>query len=297
MSQNLSDPIVYNNIIIKEQSHLIEQTLTYINLSAHSADLKEIEKSRNELIDEIRKSIVKIRKLPSFNGNSRLKNETLNVFNIYLETYEKDLLTSLSLKKKYTDSYEALQAYFEAEEEADTKLNDAVAQLTKAQERFARKNDLAIDRTAHGEAEKKMEFITNLKDYSRSIFMEYFKVSYEFNEMIKIIHERKGRLLDKKRKEVIEVANESLKSLGKAKPFNGDREYLSMAIDIIEYFKTLSEREFREIAGKFNKDSLSDNDAEFINKVFADYNANIELLVYNWNFANHKLWKDNLWLR
>lgn len=57
----MSDPIVYNNIIIKEQAHLISETLTYINLSANSTDINEIEKSRNELIDEIRNSINKIK--------------------------------------------------------------------------------------------------------------------------------------------------------------------------------------------------------------------------------------------
>lgn len=223
-----------------------------------------------------------------------MKNETLNVFYIYLDTYQNDLLTSLSLKGKYTDSYEALEAYFDAEKKADEKLNSAVTRLTNAQEKFAKKHNLEIDKTAHGESEKRMEFITNLKEYSRSIFIEYFKVSFEFNEMIKIIHERKGKLLDKKREEVIETANESLKSLAKAKPFNGDREYLSLAIDIIEYFKNLSQNEFKKISILFKKDSLTEKDALYINKVFSDYNANIELLVYNWNYANHKLWKDNL---
>lgn len=269
-------------------------TLQYINLSANSTDINEIEKSRNDLILEIRKSISKIGKLPSFEGSNKLKSETLNVFNIYLDTYENDLLTSLSLKGKYTDSYEALEAYFDAEKEADEKLYNAVTKLTKAQEKFAQKHNLKIDKTAHDDAEKRMEFITSLKEYSRSIFIEYFKVSFEFNEMIKIIHERKGKLLDRKRNEVIAVSNESLKSLRRAKPFNGDGEYLGLAIDIIEYFKNLSENEFKKIGALFKKDALTEKDASFINKVFSDYNANIELLVYNWNYANHKLWKDNL---
>ena len=39
---------------------------------------------------------------------------------------------------------------------------------------------------------------------------------------------------------------------------------------------------------------MTQKDADYVNKVFADYNANIEVLVYNWNLANQYLWQSRI---
>ncbi|MDH5397706.1 MAG: hypothetical protein OEX02_06155 [Cyclobacteriaceae bacterium] len=293
-TQDFSDPVEYNNFIIEQQSELIEKSLEYIALSVHSEDYIAIENKRLEFTGHVRESLTKIRKMPSFNGNSRLKNETIDAFRVYLETYETDLLEVLALKKKYKDSYEALEAYFRAEDQVEEKLMKAINKLGVAQENFAKKNELKITKTGHSSLDERVEFINELSNYSRSVFLEYFKVSKEFNDMVKILHERKGKLLDKKRIEVIETGNEALANLKRIKPFNNDREYRDQTVNIIEYFQSLCKKEFGRIARLYEKETLTQKEADYINKVFSDYNANIEVLIYNWNMANQYLWKENI---
>ena len=293
-SQNFSDAVVYNNYVISEQNELIGKSLDYISFSIHSEDYDAIEKKRTELIEHIRKSINKIRKMPPFQGRSHLKNETIEAFAMYLRTYETDLLHTLSLKRKYNNSYEALEAYFKSEAEVENKLNKAITKLGKAQEAFARQNGLIFEKSPMGDIETRATLVSSLSDYSREVFMEYFIVSKAFNDMVAILHERKGNLLDKKRKDVIKLADEGLGRLKKALPFNKDREYLDQTIDIIEYFRNLCQKEFARVATLYDKPVLTEKDADYINKVFNDYNANIEVLVYNWTLANKYLWSNNV---
>ena len=94
-----------------------------MSLSVHSEDYIEVEKKRKILVNEIKRSMANISKLPAFKGSNKLKNETLDVFAMYLEIYETDLLQVMGLKKKYNDSYTALEAYLQAEAKVDIKMN------------------------------------------------------------------------------------------------------------------------------------------------------------------------------
>ena len=294
-SQNFTDPVVYNNFLIDEQSKIISKSLEYMSFSIHSEDFNAIDKMRLQLISEIGRSITKIGRMPDFRGTSKLKRETIDVFELYRRTYQIDLLEVLGMKKKYNDSYEALEAYLAAETSVEDRLNKTVEQLGKAQEAFAKKYDLKISGKSNKDnLSSRVKEISELSTYSRNVFLEYFAVSREFNEMVDILHERKGRLLDKRRLEVLEAAKKAKQNLNRMKRFKNESEYMNQTNDIIDYFQSLCRIEFAQVARIFNKVAMSQKDADYVNKVFSDYNANIEVLVYNWNQANQFLWRDHI---
>ena len=294
LGQNLKDPIQYNNIIIREQSKLISKSMSYMSLSVHSENYDEVEKERQELVEQIQASIKKIGKLPPFQGSSRLKNQTIDVFSMYLEVYETDLLELMGLKKKYQDSYLALEAYLKAEAKVDIKMNRAVQQLAKAQEAFARQNKLLVAQGAVSSLEEEVQEISQLSTYTRLVFLEYFQVSWKFNDMVAILHLKDGKLLDRKREQVLNASKIALKNLKSMKRFKNEKDYITQTLDIIEYFEDLCQDEFSRVAYFFKKETLTQKEADYINRVFADYNANIVGLVYNWNLANRELWRAHV---
>ena len=293
-AQNFSDPVVYNDYLIDEQSDIITKSLEYLTFSIQSEDFDAIEKKRLNFLTDIRRSMNKIRRMPDYQGTNRLKRETLDVFGEYLKIYETDLIEVLGLKKQYKDSYLALEAYLEAEKKVDDKLKKALENLSKAQEAFAKKYDLKVSEQGGSELIDRVNHVSELSKYSRAVFMEYFKVSWEFNEMVKILHEKNGRKLEKKRIDVLDATTAALNNLKSIERYRDEKEYMDLTIDLIEYFRTLSRKEFARVAGIFKKDNMSEKDADYVNKVFADYNANIEILVVNWNLANKYLWQNNV---
>ena len=94
--------------------------------------------------------------------------------------------------------------------------------------------------------------------------------------------------------EVIISAKKAKQNLNRMKRFKSESEYMSQTNDIIDYFQSLCRVEFAQVARIFNKEAMSQKDADYVNKVFSDYNANIEVLVYNWNQANQFLWRDHI---
>ena len=112
--------------------------------------------------------------------------------------------------------------------------------------------------------------------------------------MIGILHELKGKSLDKKREIVIKEAEASLDKLKGIAPYRGGKEYLEKTIEIIEYFRNLCKGEFARIARMYNKESLSKEDAEYIYQVYNDYNSRIKDMIYEWNLSNQLMWKSNI---
>ena len=172
-SQDFTDPVVYNNYLINEQASIISKSLEYMSFSIHSEDYATIDKMRVQLISDIGRSMNKVNRMPDFRGTSRLKKETLDVFGMYRRTYQTDLLEVLGMKKKYNDSFEALQAYLDAEQAVEEKLNKAIDQLSKAQEAFAKRYDLKISGSGGtNDLSNRVDEISELSDYTRKVFLE-----------------------------------------------------------------------------------------------------------------------------
>ena len=70
IAQDFTDPVSYNNYILNEQSRIIGKSLEYTARAVHTDDFEIVEKERLELISEIEKSILTVRRMPPFKGRN-----------------------------------------------------------------------------------------------------------------------------------------------------------------------------------------------------------------------------------
>ena len=285
----------YNDYIINEQRAIVKKNLDYISLSVHSEDYKQIENKRREVLKQINSSRIKMVKMGDYNGDKRLRDEALEVFDQYKNAFETDFKEVIQLKKNRQNSFEAMEAYFKAQNQAEDRVNKATQKFRKVQEKFAKENNLSFKEGTDDNLTRQMQTIADLNVYSRSVFLEYFKASKAFSEMLGVLNERKSAPLNKHRKRVIEVAADVVPNLKKLGAFNGDSDYLNQTISLVEYYGRLAENEFVEVVRIFDKKGgITQQDADYINKVLRDYNANAEMLVYNLNIANESLLQNNI---
>lgn len=293
---DFKDAVQYNDYIISEQRQTVKKNLDYISFSVHSEDYKLIEAKRKEVLRQITQSKGKIAKMPPFEGDTRLRDEAIEVLAQYQNAFEGDFKEVLHLKKERQNSLEAMEAYFKAQNKAEDEVNKATQKFNKVQTDFAKKNNLTFGSgDDDDDLSSQMQTIASLNQYARGIFLEYFKVSKAFAEMLDVLNEQKGALLDRKRRDVIEAADKALPKLKDYGDFKGDREYLDQTVSLTEYYQRLAKNEFEKIATLFNKKSgITREDANYINQVLRDYNANAEMLVYNLNMANNDLLQKNI---
>lgn len=292
---NLKNAGDYNNFIMKEMTTAVQKNFEYLSFVVHSEAYDQMDEKRKEVVKQIVEAKDKVSHMPPLDGDTRLRDESIEVLNEYKNAFDIDFKQIIGLKKKSKDSFEAMKEYFKAEDEAEEKLNKATQKLRKAQRIYASKNNMTVvDGKADDELERKMGKAKATNLYWRSIFIEYFKVSEEYDLMWDALNQRKASVIDNERAKVVKVINNTIPDLKKIPAFNGDTEFRDQTISVLEYYKQVAEVQFAKITERLKKPELDQADIDAVNAIINQCNADHERLAYNWNMASQDLFRKNV---
>ena len=292
---NLKNAGDYNNFIMKEMTAAVQKNFEYLSFVVHSEAYDQMDEKRKEVVKQIAEAKDKVSQMPPLDGDTRLRDESVEVLSEYKNAFELDFKQIISLKKKSRDSFEAMKEYFKAEDDAEEKLNKATQKLRKAQRQYASKNNMTVvDGKADDELERKMGKAKATNLYWRAVFIEYFKVSEVYDLMWEALNQRKASVIDNERQTVIKVINTTLPEIKAIPPFNGDTEFRDQTVAIIEYYQQVADIQFAKITERLKKPELSEADIDIINSIINQCNADHERLAYNWNQASQELFRKNV---
>jgi hypothetical protein len=167
--------------------------------------------------------------------------------------------------------------------------------LLKAQHDFATRNNLnVVNAKGDDDLERKMEKVTAVNNYWRAIFLDYFRVSRQYDRMWDELPGQKAAAINRERLEVLKVVNEVLPVLKSRADFRGDHEFRDQTVNILEYYQSVSEKNFKRIVDILGKKSMSQQDVDDINRMISQCNADHERLTYNWNISLQELLRKNV---
>lgn len=292
---NLKNAGDYNNFIMKEMTAAVQKNFEYLSFIVHSEAYDQMDEKRKEVVKQIIEAKEKVSQMPPLDGDIRLRDESVEVLNEYKNAFELDYKQIIGLKKKSRESFEAMKAYFKAEDDAEEKLNKATQKLRKAQRQYASKNNMTVvDGKADDALERKMGKAKATNIYWREVFIQYFKVSEAYDLMWEALNQRKASVIDNERQKVIKVINSTLPDIKAMPSFNGDTEFRDQTIGIIEYYHQVADVQFAKITERLKKPELEQADIDLINSVINQCNADHERLAYNWNQASQELFRKNV---
>jgi hypothetical protein len=290
----------YNNYIMKEMTVAAQKNFEYISFSVHlptgqaGIDAFELlESKRKEVMDQIVQSTGKIKNMPPLDNDTRLRDEAVETLLEYQHAFELDYKDIIGLKKKSKDSFEAMEAYWKAEDKAEQKVNKATSRLRKAQQVYASKNNMKIVDGKEDALEKKMAKISAVNAYWREIYFQFFKVSKEYDLLWNILADEKAEPVDHQRKQVMKAAESALPVLRSKPGFNGDVEFRDQTITLLEYYEHVAKLDFEKITAVLAA-TPTQEEIDLVNSIITKCNADNERLVYNWNIASQDLFKKNV---
>ena len=272
----------FNNLLVKEQNLVSEKNLEYVSYSVHSEDFKTVEKKRLDVVKQIDASYKVISKQDAPEEVSKMKEEVLEVLKMYKNVFTLDFVEVNKLKAKKQSSYEAMEGYFKAQDDAEKKLSKAAQRFAKAQDRFAKKMDitLEVDKEDLKKA-KDIAVINEVYGYTRQIFLAQFKVSKADAEFMEGLSAQKSATyLDNKRKKLEEVSAEAIKILKGIKSFKGDSKYKDSALDLVKFYAEMAKKDYSDMVELSrmqakNPKKLSNSEITKYNDLVNDYNDSI----------------------
>jgi hypothetical protein len=291
VAQQFPDPGKYFEYINAHHGAIVNKNMEYIQYAVHSNDLMEIEEKRMELITQIAESILNVRKTPPYEEDSKMKDELESVLKEYLESFRIDFNEVNILKKESQNSYEAMEAYLNAQDEAEKKIAQAAERFKEAQIAFAAKHNITL---IESEKNTEVDQLNRLNRYQRVVFLKYFKISKKAAEFDDAMQNKDEPLMKKNLAELLDDCKKELKTLQLMPDFNGDTDYRDSAIKLVRFYLDLAENGYKTMMDVTLKESLSEEDVDAYNKVIQHFNDNLPPLVNGFNQATQNLLRKNV---
>ncbi len=292
-SQQYDNAADYYNAISKQINGIAQKSVNYSVLSANSDNENEVRASRIDLIKQINLSKKNIEDISPYKGSSKLKNEVLDVLSIYKDAFITDYENASKLKQGSSESFEAMEAYLKNLEKAENKLGRASEQMPKAQRQFAEKHNLMLQ--SETDLSQKMKSISAVNQYSRHLFLIYFKVGKQNSYYVEALQNKDAKNMEKNRHELRLQSDGAIKELKKIGAFEKDKKYLAATNDLVKHYFDLATGDYVTLKDIMeNHTSLTQKDVDTFTKVVNKANANQQDLIEKYQKANKEFLRKHI---
>ncbi len=289
-----NEAVDYFDFLNQKHNDVVRQNLQFTQYSVHSDDFFQVEQMRQNLIQNIRKARLAVKKKIAFEGGLDMRNELVRVLDIYFESFNHDFDEVAVLKKKSKDSYEALEAYFKAEDDLEAKLEAAANDFLAAQKVYASNHHIQLGAAEENEVIKE---INAVNEYIRVLYMKEFRVSKANAYFFDALDKDDAETMEKMRLNLLKVASEELKSLEEIPAYKEDSRFLEATRRLIHFYLDLAENGYVDMVGITNKSKevgLNQKDVDAFNKVINDYNDNSVKFINDFNETMNFLLRNNV---
>jgi hypothetical protein len=284
LSQNAFE---YMSKIDDHYDEISKKMWDYTSTVAHSKNGKKIDETRQELISSVRRAKNNISRLSDFEGSTAYRDSVLSYLKlqeiVLTENYEK----ILDMEEIAEQSYDLMEAYLFAQNEAGKMLDDANDMLRAEQKKFGDAHNIKIE-ADDSKLGAKLTKAGEVYDYYNPIYLIFFK-SYKQEAYLNVaIAENDINGIEQARKSLITTSEEGLKKMTETKAFNGDLKLRQACLDILRFYKNegeidakiiadfyLKKETFDKLQAAFDKKKKKDrtqSDIDKINKAGAEYN-------------------------
>jgi hypothetical protein len=289
MAQGEESPVDYFNAVIQEYNKVSVKNMNYLSTSVHSENDNEVDAARKDVMKQIEKSIASIQNIKAYKGDEKLKQDALEVLKIEQGTYQTDFSDAILLKKDSKSSFEAMEKYYKAQEKAEKKLSQASDKLALAQKNFAEKYKFELKTDEQNRALQAN--ITRLNQYTRDIFLAYFKASKNNGIFFDALNANKVSAMESARLNILSSTEEGINKIKNIGSFDGDKSYMEKSIAVLQYYKSLASKDFVtlvKVTGKKDTERTQ-ADVDQYNGVINDYNVKNQKYINEFNEANRKI--------
>ena len=270
-----TDPGAYNNAIVAEQVGLIKKNLRYISKAAHSENDRKIENRRLEVVEQNKVALVKLQHMAPFKGNDEFRLAAIKAFKTTLEVYSADYKKVNALASNRSESFEAMQRFFDAQETANKKLAVVDDSVDAAQQRFAKIHGFTFSATRESaRLSAYAKAVNEVNHYQHEVFLPFFRLQKVTARLTDAMSAQDAAAFEAARVVVAAEAEKTVAELAALPGFRGkDVAYRNAARDFANMFVVLCANQFVQVAELMkNKDHLTKTDAQTINAHINTFN-------------------------
>lgn len=304
-AQSFKSEVDYLSYFNSQESTISQRYLSYVSESAHGNKLRKIEQKRNDVVNALKAVQANINKLKPYKGDTLLKKNYETYITLLNSVFNEDYGKIVDLEEIAEQSYDQMEAFLLAQEQADAKLSDAQDQFTDAFRRYAAANNIRLLENK-SQLEKKMMKIGQANKYYHQIYLVFFKAFKQEAYLLDAVQHKDLNGVEQNRNTLKKYSLEGMAKLDTAKAFKSNQTLLQSAKKYLLFTKNESDKisqfndyimktdEFDKVKkayemlgkNKTNEEIDSYNLAvKSVNKAISDYNSEMQQLDKNRSVA------------
>ncbi|MFW6222365.1 MAG: LIC11966 family surface protein [Bacteroidota bacterium] len=321
-AEEFSSAHEYMGYTTEQYEDLVKESWQYVKSIGRGRSDRKIAKKRNDLMKELKYAQKVIKKMPSFEGNTALRDSVIEYLNINYIVLSRDYEKILDMKKIAEESYDLMEAYMTARKKANQKLEQATDMVVEAQKDFAEKYNINIIKN-DSRLSKKLKISSKVFDYHDKIYLAFFKNYKQEMYMLEALQNEDINSLEQNRNTLIKFTEEELERLKEIGPYESDMSLNYATRDILRFYKEeadarmptlidylMKKEQFDKLKQAFDnkkKSGRTQEDIDQYNKAINDinaaakkYNTMNEYLtgqrneyIANWNKTSEKFLKKH----
>jgi hypothetical protein len=300
----------YMNTISTKYRTIQEGVWDYTSTVAHGKSAKKVESTRTSLIQTTFKVLNEVKKMPDFEGDAAYRDSVASFLNIYYLILKEDYAKIVDMEEISERSYNDMEAYMNAKEAANVKMNNAADMVAAQQRIFAEKHGITLVE-AKDDLSENMRVADAVYEYYNVLYLIFFKSYVQEKYLLEAINNKDVSGIEQNKNALIAAATEGLEALKKVESFKGDNTVAIACTEILTFYKDEAENKIPLITDYYIKtenfntiktsfDALKPNDrtqakVDEFNKAVNEMNAAVN--VFNTTNAelgtNRKKYLDN----
>jgi hypothetical protein len=296
-------PVEYMNSFSTEYQKIQQDMWDYTSSVSHGKSARKVDKRRMELIQTSNAALSKAKAAKGFEGSTEFKDSVVEYLRIVNIVLKEDYAKIVDMEEIAENSYDAMEAYMTARDQASDKLADASVMINRVQRRFAEAHDVKIIESS-SELDKKMEVAGDVYEHYNKVYLIFFKSFKQEVYLLDAIARKDLSAIEQNREALIATAKEGLEKLKEVELYNADRTVVDATKKLLEFYITEGEKDIKVVSDfmltseNFNKTkeafdkkpekSRTKADVDAYNKAVNDMNAGVN----QYNATNNKLNAD-----
>jgi hypothetical protein len=304
-------PVEYMNSISADFKLIQSATWDYSKSQAKNKSARAIDGKRVELVQTIKTTIAKVKKVKPFKNETYYRDTVLAFLEINLAVVSFDYEKLMNLQEISESSYDAMDAYLKAQDVASEKLAAASERVDLVEKKFAKENNINLIESTD-KVGLKLKKAGEMYDYYNPVYLIFFKAYKQEAYLMEALIKGDVSGMEQNKSSLSKVSAEGIAKMASVQAFNKDLTLKTACLDMLKFYAEESDKHFQKLIdfetkkkafekAKLNMESKKEKDrtqkdVDDYNKMINEFNkASNEYNAINNDLNNRRNKLLNAW--
>ena len=242
----------YMNSISAKYRDIQKGMWEYTSSVAHGKSARKVEANRTALISTTFQAMNEVKRMSDFEGDASYRDSVVSFLNMYYLILKEDYAKIVDMEEISERSYNDMEAYMNAKEEANAKMNPAGTMVGEQQRAFAAKHNITL-MEASDDLSANMRVADEVYEYYNVLYLIFFKSYIQEKYLIEAVNAKDVSAIEQNKNALLSTATEGLAALKNVSAFKGDNTVVVACTEILTFYKDEAENKVALITDYFIK--------------------------------------------